>query len=154
MSKERKNIFISHRGTDEKHIKDFKDYIGKKIDIYDSSIVESEPNKAKNSEYIKYEILAPKIDWAGTVVVMIGADTKNSEYVTWEIEYANRKGKHIVGVYLPGFDEKDIPEALKKYGDTVVSWNRQKIIDAINGGNEWDDASGNALPNVITGIVC
>lgn len=52
MEKERKNIFISHYGGDEKYIEPFKHAIGSKIHAYDSSVVETEPNNATNEHYI------------------------------------------------------------------------------------------------------
>lgn len=85
----------------------------------DSSIYESKnPNNAHNEEYIK-SIIRPRIDWAGTTVVLIGRDTSKSEYVNWEIEHAARKGKRIVGVYLPGESDSELPEALNKYGNSL-----------------------------------
>ena len=98
-----KNIFVSHYHTDAERIEDLKSLLGKHgMTMKDSSIYESKnPNNAHNEEYIK-SIIRPRIDWAGTTVVLIGKDTSKSEYVNWEIEHAARKGKRIVGVYLPG----------------------------------------------------
>ena len=154
MEKERKNIFISHYGGDEKYIEPFKHAIGSKIHAYDSSVVETEPNNATNEHYIKYGVLAPKIDWAGTVVVLIGKETKNRDYVNWEIEYAIRKGKQLIGVYLPGADENDVPEALEKYGDSLVAWDKNKMINALNGGTEWETPEGERRPSITARGVC
>ena len=142
MDKVRKNIFISHYGGDESYIEKFKKLISSDIYVYDSSVVETEPNNATNEEYIKYGILAPKIDWAGTVVVLISDKTKEREYIQWEIKYAVQNDKRIVGVYLPGASEDDVPEILQKYGDALVPWDRQKIVDAIEGDNRWETSAG------------
>jgi antiphage defense system Thoeris ThsB-like protein len=40
----------------------------------------------KDPDYIEAQILAPQIQWASTLVVYITPDTKNSEWVNWEIE--------------------------------------------------------------------
>lgn len=151
---QRKNIFISHYGGDEKYIEPFKQKISSGVNVYDSSIVESEPNHATNKEYIKRNILAPKIDWAGTVVVLIGPKTKEREYVNWEIEYALRHDKRVVGVYLPGAKKEDVPEALEKYGDALVTWEKDKMIDAINGENSWETTEGTQRPTVTARGVC
>ena len=110
-----KNIFVSHYHTDAERIEDLKSLLGTHgMTMKDSSIYENKnPNNAHNEEYIK-SIIRPQIDWAGTMVVLIGKDTSKSEYVNWEIEHAARKGKLIVGVYLTGESESELPESLNK----------------------------------------
>ena len=93
-----------------------KDLLRKKgYTIRDSSINSSTPNNAQSPEYIKSEILAPRITQAGTFLVLISRGTKQSEWVDWEIEYAARLGKRIVGVWEHGASEADVPEPLTKY---------------------------------------
>lgn len=152
--KVRKNIFISHYGGDEKYIEQFKAKIDSHFVIRDSSIVESEPNNATNEQYIKYKILKPKIDWAGTMVVLIGKETKNRAYVNWEIDYAIRHDKTIIGVYLPGATENDVPEGVAKYGDSLVTWDNKKISNALSGGTEWETPTGGRRPDIKTREVC
>ena len=110
------NLFISHKGEDEEKIDAFKNLMKKKgYDFRDSSIKKSEPNNANNKDYIKREILKPAIDWAGTVVVLIGKDTYTSDWVDWEINYAMEHDKKIIGVYLPGEINAELPDALKRF---------------------------------------
>lgn len=154
MDKTKKNIFISHSGRDEKYIEEFKAKIGKNFEIRDSSIVETEPNNANNKEYIKYRILQPRIDWAGTMVVLIGKDTKNRDYVNWEIDYAGRCGKTIIGVYLPGATENDVPEGVNNFGDSLVPWNSQDINNVLSGEKEWKNPNGTRRPDIETRVVC
>ena len=142
MSKEAINLFISHCGEDEKFIEPFKELVGSKYNVRDSSIVETEPNNAQNSDYIKYSILAPKINWSGTMIVLIGPDMRDSDYVNWEIEYAMKHNKQIIGVYLPGANRYDVPEALEKYGDALVGWDSVKIASAIGGNPRWEKSNG------------
>ena len=87
-----KNIFVSHYHTDAERIEDLKSLLGTHgMTMKDSSIYENKnPNNAHNEEYIK-SIIRPQIDWAGTMVVLIGKDTSKSEYVNWEIEHAARE---------------------------------------------------------------
>lgn len=120
------NIFVSHAGEDENKIESVKQLMRNKgFTVRDASITESEPNNASNTEYIKYKILKPHIDW-----------------VNWEIDYAMKKGKRIVGVFLQGAKDNNIPDALLKCGDALVGWNSNKIADAINGETIWLDSSG------------
>src|SRR5687767_125995 len=112
MAIETKNVFISHVHEDDEALPQFKDLLAKNgYEIRDASIDSSKPNDAKNPEYIKSQILAPRIQWAGVVVVLISPDTHKSQYVDWEIEYAAKAGKKIVGVFLRGGKDSDIPKA-------------------------------------------
>ena len=104
----------------------------------DGSINElKNPNKAKNEEYIK-SLLRPKINWASTMLVLIGDETHKSDYVTWEIEYAAKEGKRIIGIYLPGEADSIVPEALEIHGDALVLWDPSSIIKAIQGEDIWN----------------
>ena len=89
------------------------------------------PNDAKNPDYIKNQILAPQIQWASILLVYITPKTKESEWVNWEIEQANKQGKRIVGVYVQGAKEADKPPALEKYASAIVGWNSDSIIAAM-----------------------
>lgn len=136
-------MFVSHLHEDDARIGDLKDLVGDRgLTIRDSSINAERPNKAKDPDYIKNQILAPRIDWAGTMVVLISPETKDSEYVSWEIEYASKTDKRIVGVYTRGSAECDMPDGLEDYADAIVNWNGDAIVDAIRGANIFRDSSG------------
>ena len=143
-----KNVFISHVHEDDAGLSDLKNLIGKGgLKVRDSSINKSNPNDAKDESYIKTQILAPQIQWASTLLVYITPKTKESKWVNWEIEYAEKQGKRIVGVYAHGANECDIPEALEKYADDVRGWQSDGIIDAILGKkNDWERPSGEPRP--------
>jgi hypothetical protein len=104
--------------------------------IRDGSIDSSKPNSATNPDYIKSNILAPRISWAGTMIVLISPNTHRSEWVNWEIEYAHRQGKPIVGVYTYGGKESDLPDAFKKYGEALVGWNSDNLMGAVRGEHD------------------
>jgi MTH538 TIR-like domain (DUF1863) len=145
MADQTNNVFISHVHEDDAGLGKIKDLLAKNgMTIRDSSINSSNPNEAKSADYIKSGILAPQIKWAGTLVVYISPKTKNSEWVNWEIEYAQKEGKRIVGVWAHGAKDCDIPDALKNVGDAVVvGWNGNAIIDAINGTSDaWQTPDG------------
>ncbi len=138
---EKKNVFISHVHEDDALLPKLKELIAKAgMEVRDGSITSDKPNDAKNQEYIKREILAPRIQWASTLVVLIGHDTYDSWWVNWEIKNAVEQGKTVVGVYAQGATEADIPEELRLCGDAViVGWQGERVVDAINGQiREWD----------------
>jgi hypothetical protein len=144
------NIFVSHKGEDERHIEKLKKLLSKhgNYEVRDSSIVESEPNDAENTEYIK-SIIRPKIEWAGKIIVLIGKETNSSDWVNWEIEIASKySDKSIIGIFLEGSTEADIPKPLNEFGDACVTWDTKKIIEAIEGNPIWTDSQGGNRPNI------
>ena len=148
MADQTKNVFISHIHEDDAGLGKIKDLLAKGgMTIRDSSINSSNPNNAKSEDYIKSQILAPQIKWAGTLVVYVSPDTKNSKWVNWEIEYAQKLGKRIVGVWEHGAKDCDLPDALSNYADAMVGWTGSSIIDAINGDCDvWQKPDGTAFP--------
>lgn len=142
-----RNIFISHIHADDSRLKPLKDLLSQSgFEARDGSINSSNPNKASSPEYIKSSILAPRIQWASVLVVLISHDTQHSEYVNWEIEYAEKLGKRIVGVWDHGAAQCDAPEALDKYADAIVGWQGDRIKDAINGDiNNFESPAGASM---------
>ncbi|NEQ53438.1 MAG: TIR domain-containing protein [Leptolyngbya sp. SIO3F4] len=146
MSSDTKNVFISHIHEDDDRINPLKELLSSNgREVRDSSVNSSNPNEAKSEDYIKNQILAPKIKWAGTLIVLISPRTKDSKWVNWEIEYAHKLGVRIIGVWDHGAAECDVPEQLDKLADAVVGWNADRIIGAIDGSiNDWSGPDGKA----------
>ena len=137
MAEQIRNVFISHRHEDDDGLKDLKQLVKQHgMECRDYSIRADNPNNAHNEEYIKYQILAPRIQQAGCLVVYVSDRTRHSEWVEWEIDYAQKLGKRIVGVWARGDRNCAIPEALDRHGDAVVGWNGESIIDALNGASD------------------
>jgi hypothetical protein len=137
-----KNVFISHIHEDDALLSDLKDLISRAgMDVRDYSITDEKPNAAKNEDYIKYQILAPQIDRCSTLVCLVSNNTVYSDYVNWEVKYAIEHDKRVVGVYVQGTSNADLPEELDKLGDAaIVGWQGQRVVDAINGDiSDWDD---------------
>lgn len=142
------NVFISHIHEDDKKLGAMKELLKKNgCQARDSSVHAGTPNNASNESYIKHQILAPRIEWAGTVVVLITPDTKHSSWVQWEIDYAQRHNKRIVGVWDNGEKGCDIPQALDDYASAIVPWRADQIIGAIFGEiNNWRLQDGTPMP--------
>ena len=137
-------IFVSHIHEDDEHIGRMRELLASKgHEVQVSAVDSSSPNNAKNADYIKADILSPKIDWASTMVVLISPGTKESSWVDWEIEYAQKQGMRIVGVWTSGAAECDVPQGLAEYADAVVGWQADQIEGAINGTiNNWTASDG------------
>jgi hypothetical protein len=113
----------------------------------DGSVNSTKPNNASDPDYIMREILKPRIDWAGALVVLVSAETKNSEWVDREIRYAARVGKPVIGVWDHGESGCELPQALIDHGHAMVGWRGERIIDAIDGRlTEWLDADDRPMP--------
>ena len=162
-STQRRHVFISHHHKDDASVDTMtKLLVDSGCDIRNSSIRALKP---ENQERMKNGLVSDetirrwlriKISWAGAVVVLIGKETHTRPWVNWEIQEAARQGKRIVGVWERGGTESDLPENLRKYGDAVVGWQSDRILDAIDGKiNNWfapDDQE--RLPREIDRIVC
>ena len=144
MANETKNIFISHIHEDDEGLSKFKSLLKDNgMTTRDYSINADNPNNAHSEDYIKSQILAPRIQQSSTLAVYISPETKNSKYVNWEIEYAQKQDKRIVGVWAHGEAGCEVPEALDNYADAVVGWTGNRIIDAINGVIDgWENPDG------------
>ena len=94
MPDQTKNVFISHIHEDDAGLGDLKNLVARHgMVARDYSITSDEENNAKAEDYIKYQILAPRIDACSTMVVYITPDTRSSQWVDWEIEYAHKQEK-------------------------------------------------------------
>ena len=134
MASTTKNVFISHIHEDDAGLGDFRSLLADNgMEVRNYSVTSDKENNAKAPRYIKYDILAPRIDACSTMVVYLTPGTKSSDWVNWEIEYAFKQGKTIVGVWERGSRGCELPEALEECYDAIVGWNSENIIDAING---------------------
>lgn len=148
MAKDYKNVFVSHVHEDDDGLGKLKELLNKNgLSIRDYSISSKNPNNAESEAYIKSKILAPRILDCATMIVYISPQTKDSKYVAWEIEYAQKNGIRIVGVWAYGEGGCEVPEALGEYADAIVGWHGTSIIDAINGKfNDGELPDGTAYP--------
>jgi hypothetical protein len=146
----RRHVFISHHHQDDAHVDQLSGLLGGKgWDIRNSSIRAKPANQARLDkgqipERTLKRLLRMKISWATVLVVLIGDQTHSRPWVNWEIEQANKLGKRIVGVFAQGGKNSDIPQALERYGTTIVGWNSDSIISAIDGeaSNRFENPDG------------
>jgi hypothetical protein len=158
-----KNIFISHHHKDDKAVTDFTNLLAGKDYIVRNSSIRTKPRnterldkKMVSDETIR-RLLRMKMSWAGIVVVLVGSDTHSRDWVNWEIEEAERQGKRILGVFMQGAKDSDIPESLEKFGDGLVGWNSEKIIAGLEGEDVgWCNSTGESRTptNNLKRVVC
>jgi hypothetical protein len=144
-----KHVFISHHHADDAEVDKLTSLLKSKgHDIRNSSIRAKPANQRRLDQgLVKPEtirrLLRMKISWAQTVVVLIGKETHSRQWVNWEVEQAKTQNKRIVGVYVRGGTLADIPPALEGYSKSIVAWNSNSIIAAIDGtANEFQNPDG------------
>jgi MTH538 TIR-like domain (DUF1863) len=149
----RHHVFISHHHADDAEVDKLTGLLRRNgKDIRNSSIRAKPANQARldrgevKDETIR-RLLRLKISWASTLVVLIGENTHARPWVEWEIKEAHRQGKRIVGVFGRGGTDAHKPPALEQYASSIVGWNSECIIDAIEGtDNPFEQPDGTARP--------
>ncbi len=143
------HVFISHHHGDDSHVDSFQNMLGRSDYHVRNSSVRMKPanerrvREGRVSETTIKRLLRMKMRWASTVVVLVGPKTHTRPWVDWEIEQAHKLGKRIVGVYLRGGTEANVPKALDDYGQAIVSWATKSIVGAIEGkSNRFESPSG------------
>ena len=137
MSKVTRHIFISYQHKDQMKEKGFNllpwaknvdvDFVGRHL---------LDPVKSKDEQYIKAEI-NKQIKGSSVTVVLIGKDTKNSEYQPYEIEQSLAKDapNGILGIKLDKSVDlsKDCEtgKLLHDAGAEVIEWDPSKFGEAI-----------------------
>lgn len=145
------NVFISHASEDEDYIEELRGMLQSyDLEIANYSIDSSKPNQAENEDYIK-GLLSPRVNQAEVTVVLLSGHTIDRPWVDWEIEIAEKLGKRIVGVWLPGEAQADNPppEPLQNSAHAVVGWQGERIAGAITGEiNNHENSDGSPIPTV------
>lgn len=144
----RRHVFISHHHADDEAVTSMTRMLSRKgYDIRNSSIRAKPKNQERLEKKLVSEntikrLLRMKMNWASTVIVLIGRNTAQRTWVDWEINQAMRQGKRIVGVYERGGTENDKPAALEQYASAIVSWNSNSIMSAVEGANTFQSPTG------------
>lgn len=150
MTKEiQRRVFISHHHKDDAEVTKLTQLLAASGHEIRNSSIRAKPSNQQRLDKgliprpVLERLLRLKIAWAKTVVVLIGKETHERPWVNWEIEQANKQGKRIVGVYVRGGTDADKPPALEKYASSIVGWNTDSIIGAIDGSsNDFQNSDG------------
>lgn len=157
-----KNVFVSHHHKDDASVDGLANMVsGKGYQFRNSSIRVKPENRdrldqKKVSDGTIRRLLRMKMRWASQVIVVIGKQTHQRDWVNWEIDAARKLGKPVIGVYENGLKDKvEIPENLEKYGVSVVGWRAESVIGALEGKSEFEYPDGTPFPKTQGGnVVC
>lgn len=137
MGKPKRSIFISYQHRDQMKAKGFNllrwaknvdvDFVGRHL---------LDPVKSNNKQYIDTKI-REQIKGSSVTVVLIGKDTKKSEYQPFEIEQSLAKDKPngILGIKLDKSvnlpKDSAVGQLLHATGAEIIDWDPNKFGEAI-----------------------
>ncbi len=133
------NIFISHNGLDDAHVQSLKDRLrnqGFNVRNFSVDSTNHKDGRRPSDEVIR-RLLSMRVKWSSTLICLIGPETHKSGWVNYEIRKAYLEGKPIVGIYTHGSKNSvELPEAFKKYGQSLIGWNSvEKLGEIVIGKN-------------------
>ncbi len=144
----RRHVFISHHHADDQSVSNMTDMLSRSGYEIRNRSIRAKPDNQRRLEQgtvsdnaIK-RLLRMKMNWASTVIVLIGKNTATRPWVDWEIEKAHQLGKRIVGVYERGGTENEKPACLEDYASAIVAWHPKSIISAVEGDNIFQTPTG------------
>lgn len=160
MTEKIKNVFVSHHHKDDTSVDGLTSMVsGKGYQLRNSSIRVKPENqeridKKQISDNTIARLLRMKMRWASQVIVVIGKETYQRDWVNWEIKAAHRLGKPIIGVYENGLkDQVEIPDNLKKYATSIVGWRSDSVVNALEGKIQFQNPDGSPSPKIDGGNV-
>jgi len=127
-----RNVFISfaHEDMDEVNLlRGQSKNENADLEFSDHSVKKS--FNSEDSDYIKRQI-REKIKNTSVTMVYLSEKSMKSDWVKWEIEQSKKMGKGIVGVYKGGMPPAKIPSYIKDNVNSIVRWNHNEIMTAVN----------------------
>ena len=114
-------VFISHYHADDDEVKKFIDYFCEEKDIFTPKVVGDDYDTTINSndsDYIMRRIREDYLADSTVTIVLIGKETAKRKYVDWEIASTIRNDKNnkrsgLIGIYLDGKSDSNIPSRLQ-----------------------------------------
>lgn len=126
-----RRVFISYEGSDRKQAKGFRLLRWNKnvdVEFHDRHLLD--PVDSTNDDYIR-RCINDELKGTSVTVVIVGENTKDSDWVDYEIERSLDKGNGILAVKLPDVDDDKVPDKIVENGGEVIGWNPHEFGDAI-----------------------
>ncbi len=122
------SIFICHDweySDDYYRICEFLDdapnFVWKNLSVPEHDPLETDDMLQKN--------LRDQIRPADVMLVLAGMYTARSGWMDWEMQFAHRIGKTIIGIKPRG--NVQIPVVVEYHADEIIGWNSENIVKAI-----------------------
>jgi MTH538 TIR-like domain (DUF1863) len=89
------------------------------------------PYDSSDADYIRQQI-TKRIRACSTTICLIGATTRSSRWVGWEIRKSYELGNNVIGVRLDSdVSRNPTPKALTDIGAKICNWNIAQIVRAL-----------------------
>ena len=91
------------------------------IEFKDYSVKDS--INSENADYIKQKI-TERIERSSTCVVYLSENTRNSDWVEWEVGRCIELGKQLIGTYKGDTPPKNLPKWVSNYKVELIPWSQ------------------------------
>lgn len=139
-----------NHGADVQKLRELMNKNGYTLRTASIDLERATPNNADDEHHMIFKLLDPGINWAGTLIILIGDEIHSKGWVNWGIEQAQKLNIRVVGVYIRELKKEipPLPEAFEYFGDALVGWFGNRIIDAVEGKiNDFEKPDGSTFPN-------
>lgn len=127
-----RRVFISYEGSDRMKAKGFRLLRwNKNVDVEFQDRHLLDPVDSTNDQYIR-QCIRDEIHGTSTTVVLVGENTKDSDWVDYEIERSLKDGNGLVAIKVDdSISDEDVPDKLKENGAEIINWDPDEFGDAI-----------------------
>ena len=122
----RYRLFISHAWKYNAEYDRLIDYLGdaENFDYANYSVPEHDPVDGNIEEALRKQIRPVEV-----VLILAGMYVSHSDWIQFEIDFADLLGKPIIGIKPWGSER--IPQAVQDKAQEIVRWNTSSIVSAI-----------------------
>ena len=113
-----KSVFVSHVYEDKSYVERLDQWARQGL-LGDVVITGEAADFRQGGDQAVRKHLSPRLTGAGAVVVLVGRDTHNHQWVDYEIQHALSQHKKVVAVRIPGTTGA-APMALRGYPEVVM----------------------------------
>jgi hypothetical protein len=126
-----RSLFVSHVYEDRKHYEDVRRW-GAEGKLGDGVVVTGETADVREGGYVAIERhLKPRIQGAAAVLVLVGNNTHNHEWVRHELAWATSAAKLVLAARVPGTTGA-APNGFQHL--PLITLDPSTLLKALNGG--------------------
>lgn len=122
------NVFISHAWDYNESYYRLVSYLDAAPNFQWKNLSVPEHDPILNNDQLVYKLNA-QMRPAHVFLILAGMYVGHSEWIQYEINFARRIGRPIVGVRPWGSER--VPDAVQRGADELVGWNTDSIVSAI-----------------------
>ena len=121
-------VFISHAWDYNEDYRRIEKWLNEAPNFLWTNLSVPKHNPLATSEQLTYQ-LNNQMRPADVFVILAGMYAAHSDWIQYEINFARRIGRPIVGIQLWG--STMTPRSIQAGADEMVGWNRDSIVRAI-----------------------